>query len=167
MASNLPRGGFTVLDYDGETSKMGFAIERVTALTIASFLAVWGSLRSAVEGVSLGVVQSEYADIFNTRLNNMPPSDANAQRERKWLVRYQDATQFLDVANTIANPNYMQVDSFEIPCADVSLLQAGTDKADPTNTAVLNLVNLVEQMCRTKFGTALEVIEIRLVGRNS
>ncbi len=167
MASNLPRGGFTVLDYDGETSKMGFAIERVTVLTLATFLTGWGNLRGAVEGVSLGVVQSEYADVFNTRLNNMPPSDANAQRERKWLVRYQDATQFLDVANTIANPNYMQVDSFEIPCADVSLLQAGTDKADPTKTEVIALVTAIEQMCKTKFGTNLEVIEIRLVGRNS
>lgn len=163
---NLPRAGLTIIDYDGEISKVGYGIPPATAGNIATILNDANQMRLAIQGMILGRVQSMYGQMYNQKLTQARPTNVNAQRERKWLVRYYDSTEFLDITAAVLNPNYLEIDSIEIPTANLALLSAGSDRADPTHPDVIAFVEEFEDSARTKFGTRLKVIEIIAVGRN-
>jgi len=164
--ANSPKIGFTVLEYGGKKSTIGFPIFPITAVNLPDFLTDVGTVRGAIEGVMLGTIESERAQVFNTKISAIAPSNKGAQRELKWYVRGYDERQFLDVANTIPNPNYQDIFGFEVPCADESLLATGSDYADPTNAAVATFVTEVEKIWRSDSDGQMRVIDMRLVGRS-
>lgn len=82
-----------------------------------------------------------------------PATAAAAQRENKWLVRATD-----DVNGKMV--------SFEIPCADVSLLTAGTDMLALAGTEAAAFVTAAEANILSVDGNAISIVSIQFVGRN-
>lgn len=159
---------FTLLDHSGEKSNMSVRTGDVTAVSLPGLLTETGALRNAIDGITLGTLQSEQLTAFNTVLSNTLPSNVNAQRERKWLVVYQDDTQFFDPpVNAIPNEGYLRKYTLEIPTADPSgRMIAGTDLADPANAEIQAFVTAFENTGRSPAGGRVKVLSISLVGRN-
>ena len=161
-------GSFSFLDYNGERSNMQFYTGNVTAVSLPGLLTQWGALRNAIQGVILGTVSQEELSVFRTKLSNALPNDANAQRERKWLVVYEDVTPFFDPPdNNIPNAGYRKVFTFELPTAKLAgLLKPNSDEADMTNAAVSAFVNAFQAVARSPYGGSVNVLKLVAVGRN-
>lgn len=161
-------GTFSFLDYNGERSAMQFYTGNVTATSLPGLLTEWGTLRSAIQGIIIGTIAQEELSVFRAKLSNTLPSDANAQRERKWLVVYEDVTEFFDPpVNAIPNAGYRKVFTFEIPTAKLTgLLKPNSDEADLSVAAVQAFVNAFEQTARSPYGGQVNVLKLVAVGRN-
>lgn len=162
------QGGFTLLDYSGEKSSLAFYTGNITAVSLPGTLTQFGALRTAIEGITLGTVNKESLKVFDTKLSNTNPSDVNAQRERKWLVVYEDNTAFFDAPlNAIPNEGFGKVFNVEIPTADFTgRMISGTDLADMANTEVAAFVSAFEALARSPYGGAVNVLRLVGVGRN-
>lgn len=148
-------GSFTFLDYSEEKSTMSFFFGPITALTIADFLTEFGDLRTATDAITIGTLIQDSWTGDTTKYNNIAPSDVDAQRERKFLVTYEDSTTFA-------------LYRVEIPTADFTgRLVAGTDDVNLANTQVAAWITAYEQLCRSPEGNAVNVIGIRAVGRST
>lgn len=159
-------GNFTILDYDGEQSNTSFYTGDITAVSLPGTLTEFGDLRTAIEGVILGTVSKEALKVFETKLSNTLPSDKAAQRESKWLVVYEDITRYFDPpVNAIPNAGYKRVFTLEIPTADLSLLDANSDKMVITAGAGQTFVSAFETIARSPYGGTVNVLEVRHVGR--
>lgn len=147
---------FTLLDYSNEKSRVTVYNGAITSASIAGFLTQFGALRTAIEGITLGVVQQEAWVGDRTVISNTPPPNEFAQRELKWMVTYTG-----DTSNKV-----FQV---TVPTADATgNLVPGTDLADLTTTAMAAFVTAFEAIARTP-DSDLETVtiqSIRLVGRN-
>lgn len=161
-------GSFTLIDHNREKSTVQFYTGNVTAASLPGLLTQFGALRAAVEGITLGVVSQESLKVFDTKLANVPPADANAQRERKWLVVYEDVTAFFDdPVNAIPNEGYRKVFTFEIPTAELTgRLLPNSDEADLANAGVTAFITAFEAVARSPYGGAVNVLQLRAVGRN-
>lgn len=161
-------GSFTLMDHNRELTNVSFYTGNITAVSLPDTLTEFGALRTAIEGITLGTVTKESLKVFDTKLGNSPPSDQNAQRERKWLVVYEDNLPFFDdPVNAIPNEGYRKVFTFEIGTADIAnRLIANTDEADLTNAAVAAFVTAFEAIARSPYGGTVNVLQIRAVGRN-
>lgn len=145
----------TVLDFDNETSSMGGFMGPITVGTIAGFLTQFGALKTAVSAIILGNIVRDRWTGDVTRFNVTPPTDENAQRERKALVRYMDTTNFATYR-------------MEIPTIDlVGRLLPGTDQIDLTETDVAAFVTAFEAIARSPDGNAVNVLDIHAVGRST
>jgi hypothetical protein len=177
----MPTQGFlSIQDYDAEPSSVGFWVQDLGAANYASVTQDIDEVKDAIAAVSLGVINdSGLRKVFPESF--AAATDPNAQRERRWLVRMRDTTQFLDVGNTVANPGYGKIFTLTIPAAkvftgagsDEPALVANTDVADIVgNTAMAALVTAIEANVRspwnhTATAPAVDVLEILLVGRNN
>lgn len=94
------------------------------------------------------------------------PISNNAHRELKWLIFYRDTSQYLDAGNTVVNPYYNKIFKNELPTANGALLSAGSDTLDFSAGAVNTFVQAYEDVVRSPVGGTIQVVEIRLVGRN-
>ncbi len=161
-------GSFTLLDHSNEKSTVGFYTGDVTAVSLPGLLTEFGALRTAIEGVTLGVVSKESLKVFDTALANQPPADENAQVERAWLVSYEDNLPFFDdPVNAIPNAGYRKRFVLSIPTADiVGRLLPNTDLADMADPQIAALVSAMETTLRSPYGGTINVLEIRAVGRN-
>lgn len=147
---------FTLLDFSREKSTVSLYNGDITAVSIAGFLTQFGALRTAIEGITLGVVQQEQWIGDRTVLSNTPPTNPFAQREMKWLVTYTGDTSG-------------KIFTLEIPTADLTgRLIEDTDLADMTNTEVAAFVTAFEDIARTPDDDTetVTVQNIRFVGRN-
>lgn len=154
MANHV--SNWTLLDYSGESSSVRMYNGAITAVSIAGFLTSFGNMRTATEGITLGTMKQEQWVGDLTLLSNTPPTNVFAQRELKWLVRYQ--------GNTTS-----KIFTMEIPTADpTGRLIAGTDKADLTETNMAAWVTNFEGFARTPDDDTetVTVLDITLVGRN-
>lgn len=147
-------GSFTFKDFSKENSSMTFNFPAVTALNIAAFLADFGDLRVATEAIVLGTLQADSWTGDRTKYSAEPPTDVNAQRERKFLVVYEDTVT-------------LTPGRIEIPTADFTdRLVDDTDLVDLTDTEIVAWIAAFETLARTDDGNTLNVVEIRAVGRN-
>lgn len=144
--------GISYLDHSQEKS---IAKIRTVDLTAANFDAqavLHDAFFDAVEAAVLGTparVTTVASDAILAGVG-APPF---AQRENKWLVRSQD------------NDNG-RASNFEIPCPDLDLLEAGTDRMDTSSAEYIALVAAIEAVALTIDENNLTVIEIIYVGRN-
>jgi len=161
-------GSFTLMDYNGEKSVTSFYTGNITAVSLPGTLTQFGALRNAIDGITLGTITQEELSVFRTKLSNTLPASANAQRERKWLVVYEDVTQFFDPpVNAIPNEGYRKVFTFEIATANlVGNLQPNSDEANLSATAVAAFVTAFEALCRSPHGGNVNVLKLVAVGRN-
>jgi len=152
MTSRFAR---TYLDYSKEKSTVEFAIRPMTALTIAAILTEAADLGSAIDALSSGTLIKSQLIQDSAVFAAVPPVDPNAQRERKWLVRYQDTV----------NLKYGQI---EIPVAEVNtdLLLPNSDQADLSATEWVEFATAFATTARSVDGNVVAVREAFLVGRN-
>jgi len=144
----------TYMDYSEELSSATVNVGAITALTIAAFLTQLDAFFDAQQALSLGALQKTSWTGDITSYSGAPPSDLNAQRERKWRVEYEDAT-------TLAKYQY------EIPVALVTgQLIPHTDKADLTTAEWVAFITAFETLCKSPEGNTVNVLRATLVGRN-
>lgn len=170
MANNFGGGSFTIIDYDREKSPMGFNMAAITGVSLPGALTQFGALRTAIQGIILGDISDEALYVNRTKVTNVPPTDPSAQRERKWLVKYEDTTQFFDPGvNAIPNAGYKKQFNVEIATADFTTanLPNNGDEADLTDTAIAAFVSAFEAIARSPYGGAVNVTQILAVGRNN
>lgn len=146
----------TLIDYSKEKSSVTVLNGSITALTIAAFLTQFGTLKTATEGITKGVIVGSSWVGDKDTLAAAPPLDVFAQRELKWLVRYE---------NVVSHKVY----TLEIPTADpTDRLLPESDKADLTDAAIIAWVDAFEAIGRSPENDVdgVAVLDITLVGRN-
>jgi hypothetical protein len=155
----MPRkSSLTIADVGAETSTVSFAHGEITVGSIGGFLTDWGALKTAVEGVIIGVLKSESVKLDDTVLSQALPTNPFAQRELKLKVNY--------VGDSGGDPTYIT-----IACPDLDALTlVGRNEvllADAGPMAAL--VAAMEQIMRYP-GTDTETITVTsasIVGRNT
>jgi len=159
---------FSFLDYDGETSTTTVHTGAVTAVSLPGLLTQFGALRTAMDALSVATISNEALNVFSTKLSNVKPTDENAQRERKWLVFYEDSQQFFDPGvNAIPNAGYKKVFHHEIPGALIDgQLLANTDIADLSTAAWIAYKDAFEDIGRSPYGGTVTLLSAEVVGRN-
>jgi len=159
---------FRLRDYSKEESSMTLNTGAVTAVSLPGLLTQIGTLRTAIDGMTLGVLASEQLIAFNTNLSAAVPTDENAQRERKWLVRYVDNLPFFDdPINAIPNEGFGKNFVMSIPTGlFVGTLLANTDLADLADPLISPFVTAFEAIARSPYGGTVDIVEIQAVGRN-
>jgi len=163
------RLSFTMLDEGREKSSFSLATGEVTAVSLPDLLTEVGALRTAIEGITLGVVSDEALSVFNTNLSNTPPADVNAQIERAWLVTYEDNLPFFDdPINAIPNEGFGRLFTLTIPTADISggRKVANSDEGVLTETSMAAFITAFEETARSPYGGTVNVVKITHVGRN-
>ena len=169
----MPTKAFvTIEDYTGEKTTCRFWVQDVSALNYDSVTQDIDEVKDAI----LGVIRGEVRQVGFTKTfpeSSVAVADKEAQREEKWMVMYRDTTQFLDAANTIANPGYLKLFSLEVGTADLQKLDAtAKDMADLTDAEVAQLVTDFEANIRSPYNNSaqaptVEVVKIVHVGRNT
>lgn len=146
---------FTYIDFSDEDTTTEVNIGPVTVLTIVAVLAQIGDLRTATNAITLGNLASDKWTGDTTKYNVTPPTDVNAQRERKFQVNYQDTTTFAQYR-------------VEIGTADLAgRMIAGTDFVDLTDTEIAAWITAFETLCKSPEGNGVNVLNIVAVGRNN
>jgi len=151
----------TVADYSEEKSGLKVYNGAITAVSIGGFLTALGTLRTATQALVLGTVQQEMWVGDSTLISSSFPTDPDAQRERKALVRYHGNT--TNDVFTLTIPAVRTKDS-----GGDSLLLAGTDKFNLAATEVAAWVTAFEAIGRSPNNDTenVTVDSITLVGRN-
>lgn len=148
---------FQFRDWGRELSNVKIYNGPITAGTLPGFLTSFGGMRTALEGITLGIASNESWVGDSTVLSAATPASQGAQREKKWLVRYHD---------TVTNKKYQ----LEIPTADeigVALLP-NSDFADLTVTPMSTFVTAFNAFARNPDNDANAVVidSVQFVGRN-
>lgn len=147
---------YTQADYSGEDSHTKIYNGAVTAVSIGGFITEFGQMRDAIDAISKGTMTKEMWVGDATELSNVLPTDVYAQREIKWLVRYQD--------NVTKN-----VYTLTIPCADpTGRLLPQSDMANLAQTEMAAFVTRFQSFARSPESDQnnVTVLSIELVGRN-
>jgi len=149
---------FTMNDYSNEKSSFQIHVGDITAVSLPGFLTDFGALRTAIEGITLGKVQQESWIGDRTVLDNVPPTDPNAQREVKWLVRY--------IGDTSGKLYQVEIATAELAGGH---LLPNSDMADLTETDMAAFVTAFEDIARTPDDDleTVTVQSIQFVGRNT
>lgn len=157
---------YTLTDYNGEVSTTTVLTGAVTAVSLPGLLSDIADLVDAIDDMVLGVRKSDSLRAFKTPGSNALASDPNAQVERKWLVTYDDITQFFDPpTNAIPNAGFGKVFNLEIGTADASLLADNQEFLDLSAGPGLAFTTAFQAMGRTPYGGTPRVLSIELVGR--
>lgn len=142
----------TYVDYDDEKSAVGVYAPDLTAGNFAAQEALRTAFEAAVESTTIGALRKTSVIAVETRTGSGPAANAAAQREQKWLVRGVTSTGFPV--------------SFEIPCADTSLLEVNGPRMDPAGAEWAALKADGEAYIRSNRGETVTLVEAVLVGRN-
>jgi hypothetical protein len=126
-------------------------------------LAAFGTFRTAVEGITLGVVHKESLNVFNTTRSLIPPTDENAQVERKWLVTYTGTE--AEIAVGIPNPYYQKPMNLEIGTALLTgQLLPGQDEADMTTAEMIAFKAAFEGLYKDPVNKNVAILKITAIG---
>lgn len=171
--SNQDNINISLRDYNKETGSFNFGIINVNTGSIAGILQQTELIRTALIDITDGVIYTQKVGI-----NDQYQSSASASivqesnREKKWLVTYEDDSPFLDALNTVENPGYRKVFNFEVPTAKLALRQNNSDivwvRGGASNVPEFNdFVTAVEAIGRSPYKGVMKIMEIRDVSRNT
>lgn len=148
---------FQFRDFGKELSTVKIYNGAITVGSIAGFLTAFGAMRTALEGITLGVASKEQWVGDDTVLSAAVPASQVAQRESKWLVRYHNVV--------TQKPHHL-----EIPTADLIgvTLIPDSDFADLTVTPMSTFVTNFNAFARSEENDtdAVVVDSVQFVGRN-
>jgi hypothetical protein len=146
----------TRVDYSGEPTVWTIYGRAYNIVTNADYLDVdLVALKDAVDDIVLTNRIHEDVTFFNTKFSKVLPTNPEAQREKKWFVRYQDNTNFA-------------IYHIEIGGADASIgLLPGTDLLDLTGTEAAAFVTAFEGVALSPDGNAVTIIDVTFVGRST
>ncbi len=140
-------------DYSNEPSSVEIPVTDLTAGNFTAQTGLQTALQTAIVAVTLGNVVRDMG-IWRRRSNlGVAPTNPLAQREKKWLVRYHDATTFVKY-------------QAEIPCANLTLLAPASDFMLTTATEFTDLKAAWEAVVRSPDDNNLTVLDsLQFVGR--
>lgn len=148
---------FRYADYNNEQSTVTYNIPEVTAATFDGIFGAGGvvqDLLTATDGISLGnMVYTSSVVQAGPGATPGPAGSAFAQRELKWFATYTD---------TVTG----KLHHLEIPCPDLALLVPNTDLLNVAAGAGQAWVTAFETNARSPEGNAVQVVNVRVVGRN-
>ncbi len=104
----------------GETSRFRVPGESFTAANFDAQNALIATLAAAVQAVSLGAWVKDMRELEVSAPDTGPAASPLAQREKKWKIFYHDVDRPQDKYHA------------EIPCADLTLLEAHSERMDIT-----------------------------------
>lgn len=163
-----PAYGVTIRDYEGSLGTTEINTGLVTALTLPALLTQIGALRTAIDGLVIGVIANERQTVFNTILSQDLPVSEFAQRGNKWIVYYHDDTQFFDApVNAIPNAGYLKPFNIMIPTADNTLLDDNTKVLDISVNPGLAFVTAFEAMAKSPYGGSVVIDSIEQLNVNA
>jgi len=149
MTSKL---SLTFVDYAGKTSDCGIHFPDLNAGNITAQMGLMDGLRDAIEGVSIGNLQTDSRLASETKFAVSNPSDPYANRQIKYMVRCVEAN---------GNPA-----GFEIPCADLQFLSPNSDNLDTTTPEGTALVSAINAGALSNDGEAMTFVDAVVVGRS-
>lgn len=153
MARPVSSFGIGFRDYSKETSRFSVFVTTITAANQVAELVLINALEAAIIAVTLGRAQKDEIVLERATLSALLPTSPDAQREKKWLVRYHDA---------VTGTPYQR----EIPCADLSTLAANTDFMDTGAGVFAALKTAWEAVVRSPDDNNLTVLDtLEFVGR--
>ena len=164
----MPAYGVTIRDWEGSLGTVEVNTGAVTGVSLPGLLTQIGNLRTAIDGLVIGVISDERQTVFNTILSQEFPVSEYAQRGNKWIVYYHDNTQFFDdPINAIPNAGYLKPFHVMLPTADNSLLADNETELDITVNPGLAFVTAFEAMARSPYGGAVVVDSIEQTNVNA
>ena len=152
-----PQGeyGLSVVDYSKEVSTSRVNTVVLNAGNIAAQTTAAGTYLTTVQNIILGNLTRTSLVAILTAFAPSFPTDVNAQRERKWLVRAFDGV-------TLSRFQWT------LPTADFSgtKLLPNSDFADMSETDIAAFVTAAEAFVRSPEGNAITILDMVGVGRN-
>jgi hypothetical protein len=143
------------VDASNENSNVQVNIVAYNVLSFADVLTGISQLWAAVDAVTLMNPIQDSITLYSTKFSKVIPTDPNAQRERKMLISFEDATNFTPGRIEIPGPDFSVVP-----------LLPGTDIFDLADTQMAALVTAIESQVRSADGNEVNVIRANAVGRN-
>jgi len=149
---------FTFKDSSKETSTVSFNLADIAAdgSNYAAIVADADAIQAALLGVCDGTLVERGIVTERTRVSNIVPTDGS-ERERKWLVTYEDDTTKAVYTSTLPN---RKIDSMPISNGTDFVDLSGTDTERDALIAAFN-TNVV-----SPDGDNATIISIMRVGRN-
>ena len=150
----MPSGyRITLRDYGGETSTFSVYGAEMSAAEYANIINEIADLETAIEGVTLGVLGRGVIEAVVNEGSAASATDVWAQRENKWMVEF---------ADTVTGEVFRR----ELPTADLTLLQPGTELMNIASGAGLAFVTAFETYVVSDAGNPVTVQRIRYVTRD-
>lgn len=143
---------FSLLDYSGESSRSKFEVTTINAGNLATVVSDLSDLGTAIDGISLMTLATQQTVLDSLFLSRAKPASVDAQREKKWLIRYEDTTTHKIYRN-------------EIPGADLSLLATNSDMADLSLGAWTSFIAAFEAVVKSPDGNAVSFLDAQYVGK--
>lgn len=143
---------FSMLDYGGEPSNSRFRITEITAASIVAVMLDVADLGTGIDGISLNTLAAQKVVADNLFLSRAKPASVDAQREKKWLIRYED---------TVTHKIFRN----EVPGADLSLLAANSDMADLSLGAWTSFIAAFEAVVLSPEGNVVNFLDAQYVGK--
>jgi len=169
--SNQDRVSISLRDYDKEAGNFGFGVPDVTPVTLVGLTVAMDLIRTALIDITNGVISNQVIAL-NDQYESSSTGSAvpESNRESKWLVTYQDNSEFLAIG--VANPGYRKVFNFEVPTARLELRQNNSSvvwvKGGAANVAVFDpFVLAVNSILRSPYGGVGDILQIEDVSRNT
>jgi hypothetical protein len=144
--------GVTYKDYNREVANTRFDVTALNAGNLAAETVKHTALLAAIQAVSIGELQRERVVLTNTYSSSAPASSNLAQRENKWLCTGEDSTTHKTFRH-------------EIPCADLTLLDANSEFMDLSADEGLALKTAFDDCVISPAGNASVLISVQFVGK--
>lgn len=141
----------TVRDYSNELSTVSLPGLDLTAANFDAQDALWDALQTAIDAIIIGIISDRKLLAQDIDVSPDLPTNAFAQRELKWLVRW--------VGNVTGQH------TSEIPTPDATLTLAGTDNLNLGVGAGAAFVTAFEAVVRDEGDASSDVQSVILVGR--
>jgi len=151
----VARHSFSYLDYSNESSSFTVSVEVRDDTNFDAQVTLSDALITATNALTLGNLNNQYLSQGEWGIGSVP-SDVNAQRENKWLVRYEDAT---------TGKKY----SVEIPTTDLGNghLLTNSDVANLADAEWVAFIAAFEAYAvAPDTGNAVNFLDARFVARN-
>lgn len=148
-------------DNSREIGRSDFNIDDITVGNIGDILTAIGTFKSAVDGITLGVLAKESLVMDETNLSALAPTDPTAQRGIKWSVQYADTTQYFDPpVNAIPNAGYQQIFTNTIPTANLALLASGSEELNLTAGPGLAFKTIFDSFIKSPYGGDVNLLRV-------
>lgn len=152
--------GIQYRDYSGEVKSIQNLFSgEITAVSIAGFLTQFGTLQSALNAVTLGVLaKTSWGE--ETILSNDRAATKDAQIETEMLVSCRGATTEAPFSFRIPTVDYTKFNYADPPAGDVVILSGGGATTETTD-----LVSAIQALVKTPWSEteACEVLSMRVV----